>query len=104
MELEGKIIEALPIRSGISSKTGDPWRIATYVLETVERYPQRMVFDVSDGRDNRITRLNIREGEVYKVFFNFDASQYDGKWYNKIVAWDARPVVTEKTEDGNNQE
>lgn len=91
MEIEGKIIKVLPIRTGISSKTNEPWRIASYVLETVERYPQRLVFEVSDGRDNRITRLNIQEGKTYTVFFGFDASEYDGKWYNRITAYEARP-------------
>lgn len=90
MEIEGKIIKVLPIRTGISSKTNEPWRIASYVLETNERYPQRMVFEVSDGRDNRITRLNIQEGKTYNVFFNFDGSEYDGKWYNRLSAWEAR--------------
>lgn len=98
MEIEGKIIKAMPIRSGISNKTNDPWRIATYVLETVERYPHRLVFEVSDGRDNRITRMNIKEGEVYHIWFNFDASEFEGKWYNRITAWDAR-IVEQKTEE-----
>lgn len=90
MEITGIIKHVLPERTGTSTKTGEPWRIASYVLETVERYPQRMVFEVSDGRDNRITRLNIQEGKTYTVFFGFDASEYDGKWYNRITAYEAR--------------
>ena len=92
MEIEGKIIKELPIRTGISSKTNLPWRIASYVLETTERYPQRMVFDVSDGQDNRITTMNLREGKEYRVFFSMEASEYDGKWYNHITAYKARPI------------
>ena len=90
MEIEGKIIEVLPVRTGISKTTSEPWRIASYVLETVERYPQRVVFEVSDGRDNRISRLNIQEGKTYKVFMSMDASKYEGKWYNRITAYEAR--------------
>ena len=101
MEIEGKIIKALPVRSGISSKNNEPWRIATFVLETIERYPQRMVFDVSDGRDNRITRLNIKEGGVYRIFFSLEVSEFEGKWYNRINAWDAR-AVTNFVSNGNN--
>ena len=99
MEIEGKIIKALPVQTGISQKTGEPWRIASYVIETFDQYPQRMVFEVSDGRDNRITRLNLKEGGVYKVFFSFAASEYKDKWYNRITAWDARIVEQNPEEE-----
>ena len=83
----------LPERSGTSNRTGEPWRIASYVLETEERYPQRIMFEVSDGTQGRIARLNLQEGKVYKVFLRFDASEYDGKWYNRVSAYEAREIA-----------
>ena len=65
MEIFGKIICALPIRSGVSAKTGNPWQSATYVLETQDQYPKRMVFDVF-GQDN-IAKFNIQVGESLTV-------------------------------------
>lgn len=90
MEIEGIITKVLPIREGTSSK--GPWKMAEYVLETIEQYPKRMCFTVSDGASGRIARLNIQEGQRYRVFFDIDAQEYQGRWYNRITAFDARNI------------
>ena len=60
------------------------------MLETIEQYPKRMSFEVSDGETGRIARLNIKEGKVMTIFFDISASEYQGRWYNRITCWDAR--------------
>ena len=93
MEIQGKIIQELGLREGVSSVTGKPWKMAGYVIETIEPYPKRMAFDVSDGESGRIERLGIRTGLVMKVYFDIDAREKkDGHWYNTIRAFDARRV------------
>ena len=94
MEIQGIIKHVLPVREGVSQNGA--WKTASYVIETEERYPRRMVFDVRDGRDGRIARLNIQEGKRMKVWFDVDASEYNGRWYNNVTAWDAREVESEK--------
>ena len=42
MELQGKVIAVLPERSGISAR--GEWKCQTYVIETQEQYPKKMVF------------------------------------------------------------
>lgn len=74
MEIFGKIICALPIRSGVSAKSGKPWQCASYVLETQDQYPKRMVFDVF-GQDN-ISDFNIQVGKSLTVCFDIDAREY----------------------------
>ena len=90
MEFKGRILKELGVREGTSASTGRPWRIASYVLETIEQYPKRMSFEVSDGESGRIARLNIKEGKVMTIFFDISASEYQGRWYNRITCWDAR--------------
>jgi hypothetical protein len=85
MELTGKCIAVLPARSGVSQKTGNSWMSQEYVLEVPGQYPKRMVFNVF-GED-RIKQFNIQLGYTYKVEFDIDANEYQGKWYNKINAW-----------------
>lgn len=82
MEIFGKIICALPIRSGVSAKTGNPWQLASYVLETQDQYPKRMVFDVF-GQDN-IAKFNIQVGESLTVSFDIDAHEHQGRWFNSV--------------------
>lgn len=92
MEIQGKIIQELGLREGVSSVTGKPWKMAGYVIETIEAFPKKMAFDVSDGESGRIERLGIRTGLVMKVYFDIDAREKDGRWYNTIRAFDARRV------------
>jgi len=85
MELTGKIIAVLPERSGTSARTGTEWKLGQYVLETMEQYPKKMVFEVF-GSD-RVAQFNIQVGEVMTVSFDVDAHEYQGRWYNSIRAW-----------------
>lgn len=83
MELFGKIITALPERSGTSAR-GTQWRSITYVLETQEQYPKKLAFDVVN---DRIEALNIQVGEVLTVQFDINAREYNGKYFNSVNAW-----------------
>ena len=86
MELTGKIIAALPVRSGVSQRTGSEWQLASYVLETQgERFARKMVFEVF-GSD-RIQQMNIQVGETLRVSFDIDAQTSEGRWFNSIRAW-----------------
>ena len=89
MEISGKIIQALPERGGVSQRTGSEWKIATYVLETMDQYPRKMVFEVFGVE--RISQFNIQVGQLLTVSFDVDAHEYQGRWYNTIRAWRVAP-------------
>ncbi len=89
MELQGKIIAALPERSGTSQR--GEWKVQEFVLETLDaQYPRKMVFDVF-GAD-RLQRYNIQVGQTVNVAFDINAREYNGRWYNSIRAYDVRQV------------
>lgn len=89
MELQGKIIAALPERSGTSQR--GEWKVQEFVLETLDsQYPRKMVFDVF-GAD-RLQRFNVQVGQIVNVAFDIDAREYNGRWYNSIRAYDVRQV------------
>ena len=44
MEITGKIIEVLPLKNGTSPK--GEWQSQQYVLETIEQYPHKFLFEV----------------------------------------------------------
>lgn len=87
MDIIGKIIFVLPERSGTSAR-GD-WKAGEFVLETLEQYPRKMVFSV--WGEDRLRRFNIQQGLDYQVFFDIEAREYQGRWYNSIRAYDVRP-------------
>ena len=83
MELKGKIIAVLPKRTGKSAK-GD-WQSQQYVLETDEKYPKRLLFDVFG--EKKISEFNIQMDEVVNVSFETRAEERDGHWYGSNRAW-----------------
>ena len=88
MDLQGKIIVALPERSGVSAR--GEWKSQSFVLETHDAYPKKVVFDVF-GAD-RLARFNIQVGQEVMVSFDIDAHEYQGRWYNSVRAFDVRLV------------
>lgn len=89
MEISGKIIMVLPERGGVSQRSGSEWKVASYILETMEQYPKKCCFEVF-GTD-RISQFNIQVGQVLTVSLDIDAREYNGRWYNQIRAWKVVP-------------
>ena len=95
MDLTGRIISVLQPRSGVSSRTGNPWMTQEYVMEIPGQYPRHMVFNIF-GED-RIKQFNIQMGEDVTISFDIDAHEYNGRWFNEIRAYNvtrgAAPVA-----------
>lgn len=89
MELSGKIIMVLPERGGVSQRSGSEWKVASYILETMEQYPKKCCFEVF-GTD-RIANFNIQVGQMLTVSLDIDAHEFNGRWYNQIRAWKVVP-------------
>lgn len=89
MKLAGKVIAVLEPRGGVS-KNGNEWKVQEYVIETHDQYPRRMCFDVF-GAD-KIQQFNIQVGEELNVFFDIDAREWQGRWFNSIRAWKVERV------------
>ena len=85
MDLTGKIIAILPASSGVSARTGNPWMSQEYVLEVPGQFPRRMMFRVFG--EERIKMFNIQAGEEITVQFDINAEEYQGRWYNRINAF-----------------
>lgn len=85
MDVVGKIIAALPPKSGTSQSTGKPWQVNTYVLQTNEQTPKNIAFDVFGAE--RVERYNLKVGDMVTVSIDIDAHEYNGRWYNQIRAW-----------------
>jgi hypothetical protein len=84
MDIVGKIIQVLPLQEGIS-KTGNPWKSQSYVLETQEQYPRKVCFEIF-GED-RIKNNPCNVDDVVTVSFDIESREYNGRWYTSIRAW-----------------
>lgn len=89
MELQGKVIAALPERSGVSQR--GEWKVQEFVIETHDsQYPRKLAFEVF-GAD-RLQRFNIQVGQEVLVAFDIDAREWNGRWFNSVRAFDVRQV------------
>lgn len=88
MDLQGKVIAALNVRTGTSAR--GEWKAQDFVIETHESYPRKMAFTVF-GED-RLQRFNIQIGQEVNVSFDIDAHEYQGRWFNSIRAFDVRQI------------
>jgi len=85
MELTGKIIAEFNERGGVSSRTGNEWKAKSYVIEVPGDFPRKCVFDVFGAE--RLQAFNIQIGETLTVFFDIDAHEYNGRWFNDVRAF-----------------
>ena len=90
MDITGRIIAVMEKRSGQSQRSGNAWASQDYVIETLEQYPRRCVFNVF-GED-KINEYNLQIGSEVTVSFDINAREYNGRWYNDIRAWRVVPA------------
>ena len=84
MDIVGKIIRVLPLQEG-TGKTGNPWKVQAYVLETQEQYPRKVCFEIF-GED-RIKNNPCNIDDVVTVSFDIESREFNGRWYTSIRAW-----------------
>ena len=86
MELEGKILVAMPALSGVSQNTGNQWMSQEYVMEYFwfpnQTTPSKIALRVF-GED-RIKQFNLQPNDEVKVRFHAEAHEYNGRWFNEL--------------------
>lgn len=86
MQIKGTIKLALPEQSG-TSKSGKAWKKREYVVEYEQgQYPKSIVFSVMG--DN-IEKLNLQQGTEYELSIDFDAREWNGRYFLSASCWRA---------------
>lgn len=101
MDITGKIIAVLPTKSGISATSGNEWSLQTAVLETQDKYPRKLAFDVFGAE--RITQFNLQVGDIVTVSFDVDAHEYNNRWFNQIRAYNVAKSGQQATQQPTQQ-
>ena len=84
MDIVGKIIQVLPVQEGVS-KTGNPWKVQSYVLETQEQFPRKVCFEIFGEERIKNNLCNI--DDLVTVSFDIESREFNGRWYTSIRAW-----------------
>lgn len=84
MELVGRIVQILPLRTG-TSKAGNPWKVQEYILETLgTQYPRKVCFELFG--DN-VDKFPMQIGQDVTVSIDIESREFNGRWYTSIRAW-----------------
>ena len=84
MEFTGRVKKILPLRSGISQRTGNEWKALPFIFEYYEhdtdRYADTVLLETFDT--NVIEHL--KEGMEIRCGFSHRTREYEDKTYNEV--------------------
>lgn len=84
MEIQGKIIQVLPLQSGVGKASGKEWKKQEYVLETIDQYPRKICFNLWG---DTIDRAQLQVGEDVTVQVDVESREFNGRWYTDVKGW-----------------
>ena len=96
MEIQGRIIEKLQIKSGTSS-AGKAWSFQEFVIETFSQYPKKVCLQ---GNTTIVEPLKI--GDIVKCQIDPESREYNGKWYTQIRTFKVELDSIQQMPDNNN--
>ena len=79
-------------QSGISERTGNAWQTDEYLIVVPGQYERKIKVEVR-GAERCEQWKKFFDGMSDKnqpvvVKFEIDANEYQGKWFNRVEAWD----------------
>jgi len=95
MEIEGKVIQLLPVQN-ISSQKGQMKKLG-FIVETQAKFPRKIYFSLWN---DKVEGFNSKTGDMVKVFFDLDSREYNDRWYTEAKAWKVENLSG--TDDLNN--
>lgn len=89
MQFEGRVKEVMPVQSGVSQRSGEPWSSQEFVFGFYETsdaiYEKEIVLKL---RNDKIQQLNLQVGDKIKAKFGLGISIYEGRKFNQIFTGD----------------
>lgn len=82
MEWTARVIEIGELKE-IAKRDGSTMTKREIVFGNDDQYRKTLVMEVNDER------VVFTKGKVYTVYFDFNATEWNGKWYNHIRIWKA---------------
>lgn len=89
MKISGFITVVMPETSGVSRSSGKQWRKKESVVQYESgQYPKTIVFQMMNAK---IDELNIQQGVEYDLEIDFDAREWNGRYFLQATCWKATP-------------
>ena len=84
MEFTGRVKKILPLRSGVSQRTGNEWKSLPFIFEYFENPTDRFADTVMLETFDTNVIGNLKEGMEICCGFAHRTREYDGKTYNEL--------------------
>lgn len=97
MKLEGKIIVAQPIQSGVS-KNGNNWQRQDFVLEIPGQYPKKVAFSVMNSN---IQNFGLAVGQDVDIEIDINANEWQGNGLTPLLAGKQHSVIQDSLPQRN---
>jgi hypothetical protein len=97
MEIEGKVLQLLPVQN-INTQKG-PLKKLEFVIEIEAKFPKKVCFSLWN---DKVDLFNAKPGDIIKVFFDLESREYNGKWYTEAKAWKVENGQTAGIAEQNN--
>lgn len=92
VELIGKYIETLPVRTGTSNKGGE-WRVQDFIMEIGGQYPKKVCISLWNDKMDALSHFSV--GEDIKASVDIESREFNGKWYTNVKAWQVEKIAKE---------
>jgi hypothetical protein len=84
LELKGKIIQVLPIQSGVG-KNSKPWSKQDFILEIPGNFPKKVCLSL--WSEEKINKYDLEPGLEVTASIEIESRENNGRWYTEIRAW-----------------
>ena len=84
MEFTGRVKKILPLRSGVSQRTGNEWKTLPFIFEYFENPTDRFADTVLLETFDTNVIDNLKEGMDIRCGFGHRAREYEGKTYTEL--------------------
>ena len=92
MEFTGRVKKILPLRSGVSQRTGNEWKTLPFIFEYFEHETDRFADTVVlETFDTKVIE-NLKEGMTVRCGFGHRTREYEDKVYNEIKLYKIESV------------
>lgn len=94
MEIQGRIIQVMPLAQGVS-KAGNNWKKQEYLLETKDQYPRKVLFNFFN---NNVDQYPLQVGDDIILSFDIESRSFTGRdgverWSTEIRGYKAEKVT-----------
>ena len=82
MEVKGKVIQLLPVATGMGKK--GQWKKQEFIIETQAQYPKKICLS---AWGDKVDQYGLAVGDMVNVSVDLESREYNGRWYTEARAW-----------------